>query len=180
MHKNPVSKRFIAGSKKCSIKLLSKCFSKSLKLIFNHFKNYDKVVFERTGVKHFWIIENSLDFLDKVKGLRTDILVSHDFSTLYTNLPHSNIKEAFKKLFNLVFSREGKTYINVNHRKAFFSNNQTRGYSSFNEKDLNRILLFILDNIYVKFGNLVYKQKISIPIGLDSRQDIANLFTIFF
>ena len=38
-----------------------------------------------------------------------------------------------------------------------------------------KILDFILDNIYVKFGDEIYKQIIGIPIGLDSGQDIANL-----
>ena len=41
MHKDPVGKRFIAGSKKCSIKVISKLFSKCLKLILNHLKKYD-------------------------------------------------------------------------------------------------------------------------------------------
>jgi hypothetical protein len=40
---------------------------------------------------------------------------------------------------------------------------------------LNNILDFILENIYVKFGNSIYEQVIGIPIGLDSGQDIANL-----
>ena len=120
MHKTPISKRFIAGSRKCTIKMLSKYFSMSLKIIFNNFKRYNKFVFERTGVKQFWIIENSLDFLENVKELRTDFMVSYDFSTLYTNLPHVEIKKAFKKLFNLVFSHEGKQFVNVNLRKAFF------------------------------------------------------------
>ena len=180
MHKNPVSKRFIAGSKKCTIKALSKHFSMSLKLIFNHFKRYDKVVFQRTGLKHFWIIENSLDFLENIKELRTDFLESYDFSTLYTNLPHTEIKNSFKKLFNLVFKREGKRFINVNLRKAFFANDALRNYVSFTEDDMNKVLIFILDNIYVKFGNKVFKQKIGIPIGLDSGQDIANLLLYFY
>ena len=118
--------------------------------------------------------------MDSIKEVKTDFLESYDFSTLYTNLPHANIKEAFKKLFNLVFSREAKTFINVNLKKAFFSNQQRAHYASFNEKDMNRILHFILDYIYVKFGNDVYKQKIGIPIGLDSGQDIANLLLYYF
>ena len=40
---------------------------------------------------------------------------------------------------------------------------------------MQEILEFILDNIYVKYGENVYKQVIGIPIGLDSGQDIANL-----
>ena len=41
-------------------------------------------------------------------------------------------------------------------------------------------MLFILENIYVRFGNKVAKQKIGIPIGLDSGQDIANLLLYFY
>ena len=43
------------------------------------------------------------------------------------------------------------------------------------ELQLFQILEFILNNIFVKFGNDIYKQIIGIPIGLDSGQDIANL-----
>ena len=72
MHKNPTSQRFIAGSKFCTIKKLSKRFSKSLKLILNHLKNYNRTVFARSNIKYFWIIENSLDFLDSIKNLKTN------------------------------------------------------------------------------------------------------------
>ena len=44
MHKNPIGSRFIAGSKSCSIKLLSKYLSKALKVILNHMKNYSNTV----------------------------------------------------------------------------------------------------------------------------------------
>ena len=40
---------------------------------------------------------------------------------------------------------------------------------------MQEILEFILDNIYVRYGENVYKQVIGIPIGLDSGKDIANL-----
>ena len=95
-------------------------------------------------------------------------------------LPHNRIKEALGNIFRKVFTRESKTYINVNQHKAYFSKQNSRGFTSFREKDLNKILLFILENIYVRFGNKVAKQKIGIPIGLDSGQDIANLLLYFY
>jgi hypothetical protein len=67
MHKNPIGSRFIAGSKLCSIKLLSKNFSKALKYILNHMKNYNRVVFERSQLNQYWILENSLEFLDNIQ-----------------------------------------------------------------------------------------------------------------
>ena len=68
MHKNPIGSRFIAGSKSCSIKLLSKYFSKALKVILNHMKNYSNTVSQRADLNYFWIIENSLEFMDKIKN----------------------------------------------------------------------------------------------------------------
>ena len=175
MHKNPTSQRFIAGSKTCCIKTLSKLFSKSLKLILNHLENYNRTVFARSGLKYFWIINNSLDFLDDIRDLKTSNLETYDFSTLYTSLPHREIRNKFKFIFKKIFSREGKPYINVRINKAYFSDTKLRNFHSYTEKDLLKILDFILDNIYVKFGDGLFKQVVGIPIGLDSGQDIANL-----
>ena len=175
MHKNPTSERFIAGSKICAIKQLSKLFSKCLKLINCHLKSYNNVVFDRSGLKYYWIIDNSLDFLDHITNIKTDHLETFDFSTLYTSLPHIKIKQEFKCLFKKIYGREGKEFINVNWNKAYFSSVKNRNFHSFTEKNLVQILDFILNNIYVKFGEHIYKQVIGIPIGLDSGQDIANL-----
>ena len=38
----------------------------------------------------------------------------------------------------------------------------------------------LLDNIYVKFGSKIFKQKKGILIGLDSGQDIANLLLYYY
>ena len=67
MHKNPVGSRFIAGSRICALKPISKAFSKALKLILNHMRLYSKTVFERTNINYFWIIDNSLYFMDQIK-----------------------------------------------------------------------------------------------------------------
>jgi hypothetical protein len=175
MHKNPTSQRYIAGSRVCSIKMISKLFSKCLKLILNHLKSYNHVVFERSGLNYFWIIDNSLDFLDNIKNIKTDHLETYDFSTLYTSLPHIEIKQKFKNIFKKVFTRENKEFINVKLNKAYFSATNQKNFHSFTERNLLQILEFILNNIFVKFGSDIYKQVIGIPIGLDSGQDIANL-----
>ena len=175
MHKNPVGNRFIAGSRICSIKTLSKAFSKALKVILNHMKLYHKTVLERSGFNGFWILDNSLELLEDLKDKRIDFMETYDFSTLYTALPHDEIKKKFSTIFKKVFDRESKLFINVGYSRTYFSNTEYQNSCSFRLSDMNEILNFILDNIYVKFGKNVYKQIIGIPIGLDSGQDIANL-----
>ena len=175
MHKNPTSERFIAGAKICAIKYLSKLFSKCLKLINNHLKSYNTVVYERSGLKYYWIIDNSLTFLDDISNIKTDHLETYDFSTLYTSLPHAEIKQKLRNLFKKIYDREGKEFINANHRKAYFSSIKNKNFHPFTQRNLVQTLDFILDNIFVKFGDSIYKQVIGIPIGLDAGQDIANL-----
>ena len=113
--------------------------------------------------------------MESLKNVKIKYFETYDFSTLYTSLPHNEIKSKFKLIFRKIFSREEKQYINVNNRKAYFSHNTNRSYKSFTETQLFQTLDFILNNIYVKFGADIFKQNIEIPIGLDSGQDIANL-----
>ena len=174
MHKNPIGSRFIAGSKFCSIKMLSKYFSKALKLILQHMKLYNRTVFERTSLNCFWILDNSLEFLEKIKSERINHMETYDFSTLYTALPHGEIKRKFSTIFQKVFNREARPYISFYLHGAYFSITKVNRYS-FRSEDMQEILEFLLDNIYVRYGKDVYKQVIGIPIGLDSGQDIANL-----
>ena len=175
IHKNPIGKRFIAGSKNCCIKLLSKNFSKALKLILHHMKLYSNTVYQRSNLNYFWIIDNSFEFMDGIKDKNIHHMQTFDFSTLYTALPHVEIKQNFSKIFQKVFNREAKPFINVNYQKAYFSTSKLNSNCSFRINDMMEILEFILDNIFVKYGNDIFKQVIGIPIGLDSGQDIANL-----
>ena len=63
-------------------------------------------------------------------------------------------------------------------QRAYFSTTAGKNCCSFWVTDMQDILEFILDNIYVKYGRKIYKQVVGIPIGLDSGQDIANLLYI--
>ena len=175
MHKSPIGNRFIAGSRICSIKTLSKAFSKALKVILNHMKLYHNTVLERSGINCFWILNNSLELLEDLKDSKIDFMETYDFSTLYTALPHDEIKKKFSRIFKKVFERESKMFINVTYNKTYFSDTEIQNGCSFRLLDMNEILDFILDNIYVKYSKDIYRQVVGIPIGLDSGQDIANL-----
>ena len=52
--------------------------------------NYCDKVYERSGKNLFWSIKNSNEVLNKLKSrsFRASNLTTHDFSTLYTTLPH--------------------------------------------------------------------------------------------
>ena len=91
----------------------------------------------------FRSIKNSYEVLSKLKarGFRASSLSTYDFSTLYTTctLPHNLIKDKLVDLIERTFHREGSLYIACNDKNAFFT--------------------FLLDNIYIRFGSKLYRQR---------------------
>ena len=94
-HKRPYKARFIANSSSCTTTELSKLLTSCLTAIKAYVIKYVKTVYERSGKNMFWLIKNSGEVLSKLKeiGYQATSLSTHDFSTLYTTLPHNQIKE---------------------------------------------------------------------------------------
>jgi hypothetical protein len=99
------------------------------------------------------------------------IASTYDFSTLYTTLPHKLINDKLISLIQKTFAREKVTFLACNSNKAFLLTEL-----------LNiilcgpRALSFLLDNIYVRFGNTLFKQIIGIPMGTNCAPLVADLF----
>ena len=78
-------------------------------------------------------------------------------STLYTTLPHNLIKEELLDLiecaFKKIFKNEGSLYLACNDKKAFFTSTDHRGYKLWSCQNVCDALSYLLDNIYIRFGN---------------------------
>ena len=55
----------------------------------------------------------------KARDFNVTSLSTYDFSTLYTTLPHSLIKDKLIDLIKRTFQREGSPYLVCNDRNAF-------------------------------------------------------------
>ena len=96
---NTITVSVCESSASCTTKPLSKLLTHCLKLILKHYKEYCKGIERRTGVNCFWVINNSTkvtNTLDKLRHARA--LDSFDFSTLYTNTPHSQLKTRMEEV----------------------------------------------------------------------------------
>ena len=179
LHKTPYKARFIAGSSSCSTTKLSKLLTNCLKLVKNHCHAYCKTILQRTGVNSMWIINNSLDVLRTLQDKRLSLnqLSTWDFSTLYTSLPHAKLKLQLHDLLERVFSTRGKSFIATNNYHTFWTNDRKSSkYSYFSCRELCRAIDFLINNIYVRFGNTVFRQVIGIPMGTNSAPLLADLF----
>ena len=101
---------------------------------------------------------------------------TYDFSTLYTTLPHNLIKEKLINLIEWTFKREGSPYITCNERQAFFTSGDTKRYKLWSCQNVCEALIYLLDNIYIKFGTKLYRQIVGISMGTNCAPLVADLY----
>ena len=121
LHKRPYKTHFIANSSSCTTTELSILFSSCLTANKSHVIKYCTTVYERNTKKYYGLLTNLGEILNKLKsrGFLASGLSTYDFSTLYTTLPHSLIKEKLTEIIEQTFNREGSLYLACNDKNAF-------------------------------------------------------------
>ncbi len=181
MHKDPFKFRFIAGSRQCTTKPLSKLLTKALQKIKEDRERYCEAIYRKTGVNRMWIVKNSASLLEKLKNekiTKATHVSTWDFSTLYTTIPQQELKERICKLIDKAFDRPEIHYINISPFRTYFSDtpSEKENYVSWNVCQMREAFRFLIDNIYVKFGDDIFKQTLGIPMGTDCAPVVADLF----
>ena len=132
---------------------------------------YYEVIYRNSGIKGFWLIQNSEEVSDLVskansKGDVTSIK-TYGFSTLYTNLPHTELKECIPKLVSESFEGLDKKYISIDRNlRAHWTNQyQKTKHAPLTPREITKMLHFLLDNVYIQVGDRVFQQCICIPHG---------------
>ena len=185
LHKTPFKARFIAGATFCSTKQLSRFLTKALQVVLEHFRNYCRATYRKSGFNYDWGINSTKQFLDKLKQYRNNKGVFsaqiHDFSTLYTNFALDEVKTAMGNLFDLVFN-ENRKHINISlfRKRQFFDKKARAGYHTFDKKTLCKAINFILDNGYVVFGDFILRQDRGIIMGGSCSKEISECTLAWF
>ena len=103
-----------------------------------------------------------------------------DFSTLYTTLPLNLIKDKLIDLMERTFNREGSPYLECSNKNAFFTSEKSKKYHAWSCQNVYDVLIFLLDNIFIRFGTKLYRQVVGIPMGTNCAPLVADLFLFFF
>ena len=179
-HKNPYKFRFIAGASRCPSKTISIQVSLALKLIKTYFKNFCRVIYERSGFNYYWSIDNSCEFLDKLKLVKNaDSFETFDFSTLYTNLPLDVVFDSISWLCRKLFAagQHIAILVNADARQAYWvgSLDKREGWEQLTCDKLLDALKYVLYNTYVSFAGNIFLQTVGIPMGGNASPFIADL-----
>ena len=128
------------------------------------------------------IYKNSGEVLSKLKsrGFRATSLSTYDFSTFYTTLPYYLIQEKLLDLieqaFKMFYENESTLYLACNDKKACFASTVHRGYKHWSCQNVCDALSYLLDNIYIIFGNKLYGHIVGIPMGTNCAPLVTDLF----
>ena len=178
MHKHPSKQRFIAASSACTTKTISAQIGRCLRLILKAHKLYCERIKNYSGFNLMWIVENSMEVHKVMKGCdkKARNMVTYDFSTLYTSIPHKKLKQEMSWVINKAFSGMNKKLIRFTKSSAYWSNKKEEKIFSVDCKTLIRMVDWLIDNTFVVVGDKVFQQKIGIPMGTDCAPFLANLF----
>ena len=185
MHKKPFSKqRYIAASHNCSTKPLSAIMTKILSLVERQHRLACQHYENNHGINPMWIIHSSTKVQSKFatfnRKKECNNLRTYDFSTLYTCIPHSQLKDIFEELIKDAFKSAKHDYISVYKTRCGWTTRPKDKTLAFNCDEVCEMLKWLIDNIYVTFGNKVFRQCIGIPMGTDCAPFLANLFLFYY
>ena len=132
------------------------------------------------GINSYWIINNSSKVHDLIKksNERKDVRngATYDFSTLYTNIPHSKLKARMASVISAAYEVMGKGYISVYRTSARWVNTPQETTKAYDKDDLIEMINFLIDNVYVTCSDSLFRQVIGIPMGTYCAPFLANLF----
>ena len=70
-----------------------------------------------------------------------------------------------------------KTYHSINPEKMLLTTSEdTKRYKLWSCQNVCEALIYLLDNIYIRFGTKLYRQIVGIPMGTNCAPLVADLF----
>ena len=169
---------------KCTTKDLSCLLTKVLTTVKNGLIRNNNTKPSGNGVNSTWIVKNStslLSSLDQLDVCTATSVQTYDVSTLYTSIPHNLLKSRITALMRNSFKRRNGsnryTHIKITSGKGYFIETINPGGDNLYTADqICRMVEFLIDNIFVKFGGCLFRQVIGIPMGTNCAPLLADLF----
>ena len=182
MHKDPIKFRFITSARNSSLQQLSEVVGLCLKTCLKTAKNYSNYSNKFHQRNDFYVIDNNssvLEFMfENNLNSGNKSISTFDFSTLFTNIPHEQLKDNLTKFVNRVFNIKNKQYVVYSgfFKNCYFSDKPNKSCIKFTKDELLDCIYFLIDNAYVKHDGKIFRQVIGIPMGTSCAPHKANIY----
>ena len=150
-------------------------------------QKYYETAYSRSGINQMWILKNSKELLDHLNSLNFNLITNikpFDFLTLCTTIPHQKLKIRIATFIRISFiHKKWKSEIQISSFRSwgpYFVREHSESKSKYTEEDIIRMLVFLVDNIFVVFAGKVYQQIIGIPVGTNCAPLLAGIFLCLY
>ena len=92
------------------------------------------------------------------------------------------LKSRMKNIINNAFKHKNGatryTHIKVGRNKSYFTSDPLNGDNKYTANDICKMIEFLVDNIYVRFGGQLFRQMVGIPMGTNCAHYWMTCFSI--
>ena len=90
--------------------------------------------------------------------------------------PHDKLIKRLCNVIDFVFEGRYRTHICIPKNNVAYSGNKYKDSVAFSKSNLTTSLKHLIQNWYFMVGNLLLRQKVDIPMGIDAALFWANFF----
>jgi hypothetical protein len=198
-HKNPIGWRPVAATHRSMFAIPQRVLTQALGLVMKALKEFHAKEFKDTGLRKYWIVENSLEIILSLPETVTS-MYSSNIDSMYQKMNQNNVIESTSEEIrrataiiqaDAFFIVVGDTSLGNTIDQVFWYNSESgldpmdQSISSTKDKcskgvvypvqNIINILIFLVQNSYVTLGNSVHHQINGIPHGGHSSGFLANL-----
>ena len=146
-------------------------------------QKYCETAYSRSGVNQIWILKNTKELLEHLQSPNFNHITSiksFDFSTLYTTIPHQKPKNRLASITrNSFIHKNGNCryrFLVLGRKGPYFVKEHSDLKNKYTDDDINNMLEFLVDNIFVVFGGKVFQQIVGIPMGTNCAPLLTDIF----
>ena len=153
-------------------------------MIFRQTENFHTKAKYLSNYNNFWVLQNvdpviqQLNAINRKKNAKS--IVTYDFSTLYTKIPHDKLITRLFKVIDFAFEGGDKKCIRLSYNGDAFWGKKIRGKVGFCKSTLKTAVRHLIENSFFVVGNITMRQAIGIPMGIYPAPFWANLFLYTF
>ena len=138
-----------------------------------------------SGVNGFWVIQNNAPLINRINKInkrnRAKSIMTFDFSTLYTKIPHNLLLEALNEIIEFAFKGGTSDAVYVTkHGASWRGSKNNIDQRAYKKCSIKSALKYVIENSFFHVGDITFRQTIGIPIGSDPAPFFANLFLYIY
>ena len=127
-----------------------------------------------------WNIDNSNSIHDSISSINNKFRAkdadTFDFSTLFTEIEHHDLKIKMADIIRPAFRLSRRKYLTFYNWGAKWTKDKSTSHLFTDCKQFIDAIHWLIDNIYVTFGDAIFRHTIGIPMGTDCAPFLANIF----